>query len=112
MSKCENCIHNGICYDKEIYGETEIWGGKCDHYKDKSLIVELPCKVGDVKFVKSKNKNKIMPCKVSGFFIDKNILIDVIFEKDTNNSWFEQFSANELFDSKEDAERKLKEIEG
>jgi hypothetical protein len=100
-------MHEEVCNGNV---SIDYFTSKCDHYKDKSLCVALPCKVGDVKFVKSKNNNKIMPCEVSGFFIDKNILIDVIFEKATNNSWFEQFSADELSNSKEDAEAKLIEV--
>ena len=117
MSKCENCIHYDVCCEmitkhNKLFFVCGDKGNEGQHYKDKSLIVELPCEIGCTKFVKSKNKNKIMLCEVSGFFIDKNILVDVIFEKDTNSFWFEQFSADELFDSKEDAQRKLKELEG
>lgn len=50
MSKCEcnNCIHEKAC--KQICEINGLSFGNypyCDHYKDKSLVVELPCKVGD-----------------------------------------------------------------
>lgn len=40
MTKCENCYHYHMCdlqYRLEDYQE-------CKYYKDKSLIIELPCK--------------------------------------------------------------------
>ena len=52
MSKCEckECLHYDVCYDRIEFGKTHDFKGKngdCDHFKDKSLFVELPCKVGD-----------------------------------------------------------------
>ena len=46
MPKCENCYHKDIC--------AAFFDGSgmpdCDYFKDKALIVELPCKVGDKLF--------------------------------------------------------------
>lgn len=39
--KCENCICNPVC-DHNKYGFEN-----CNNFKDKSLCVELPCKVDD-----------------------------------------------------------------
>ena len=49
MSKCEcnNCIHEKVCRTREFPSIEEILKDGCHHYKDKSLCVELPCKVGD-----------------------------------------------------------------
>lgn len=44
MAKCENCYHRKVCIDNANYRNAE----NCRQYKDKSLIVELPCRVGDV----------------------------------------------------------------
>ena len=44
MNKCGNCIHNKVC-DHNIYGFEN-----CGAFKDKSLFVELPCKVGDTVY--------------------------------------------------------------
>lgn len=38
MPKCENCYHHDICI---FHGASGC--ERCMHYKDKSLIVELPC---------------------------------------------------------------------
>ena len=45
MAKCEKCYHAGVCLHRINY---EDYGCECANYKDKSLIVELPCRVGDV----------------------------------------------------------------
>ena len=38
---CKKCIHYPVC--KAVSNDTI----DCNHFKDKSRIVELPCKVGD-----------------------------------------------------------------
>ena len=47
MPKCENCYHKDIC--------VAFFDGSgmpdCDYFKDKSLIVELPCKVGETVYI-------------------------------------------------------------
>lgn len=59
MNKCENCFKFGLC--SNILGVIGINNPKtamldadcakdCSFYKDKALIVELPCKVGDTVF--------------------------------------------------------------
>lgn len=48
MRNCENCYHFHMCdlqYRLEEHQD-------CKHYKDKSLIVELPCKAGDTVYIK------------------------------------------------------------
>lgn len=46
MANCENCIHNEVCENYEPKSTVA-----CEEYKDKSLIVELPCKVGDKLYI-------------------------------------------------------------
>ncbi len=43
MAKCENCYHRKVCIDGANYKNSE----NCRRYKDKALIVELPCVIGD-----------------------------------------------------------------
>lgn len=49
MSKheCKNCVHCDVCRIREFPSIQEILEDGCNKYKDKSLVVELPCKVGD-----------------------------------------------------------------
>lgn len=50
---CKDCIHYDVC--KSSNGETEIYGvglncnaeKMCEHFKDKSRFIKLPCKVGE-----------------------------------------------------------------
>lgn len=43
---CNDCIHHDVC--DMTRSECEYYG---DFFKDKSLFVELPCKVGDEVYV-------------------------------------------------------------
>ena len=54
MAKCENCYHYEACLyflakENKILNNSE--GFICEHYKDKSLIVELPCRIGDTVYI-------------------------------------------------------------
>ena len=64
MSKCENCICNPVC-DHNKYGFEN-----CDNYKDKSLFVELPCKVGDTVYMMS--RGEIIPMIVNSISFNGN----------------------------------------
>lgn len=50
---CKDCIHFDVCkfYNKNLPEEYDPIEWQCDNFKDKSLIVELPCKVGDEIYV-------------------------------------------------------------
>lgn len=52
--KCENCIHYEVCRIRTYPSQYGLTGDGCDHYKDKSLIVELPVKVGQTVYVDSR----------------------------------------------------------
>ena len=46
MTNCERCYHNKVCINGANHKNAE----SCIHFKDKDLIAELPCKVGDELF--------------------------------------------------------------
>lgn len=60
---CKDCIHYDVCEDNLKYiqerflkgltfGKSEFTDGEfCNLFKDKSRIIELPCKVGDEIYV-------------------------------------------------------------
>ena len=48
MPKCENCYHQKVC---EAFFDFKFTVEKCEDFKDKSLIVELPCKVGETVYI-------------------------------------------------------------
>lgn len=53
---CKKCYHCDVCSEKEWYlelgniSEHEGVDKVCKFFKDKSLVVELPCKVGDTVY--------------------------------------------------------------
>lgn len=120
MNKCENCIHYDVCTElmamakkqtksfvKEYLNKTDV----CDHFKDKSLFVELPMTLGQICYAPYNYKNEVEECRVSSLTqkADGSWKIRLTH----NHSVFE-IRADEIgktvFLTKEDAEAKLKEI--
>lgn len=117
MAKCENCYHYEACLNSlsgyKVLNNTE--GFVCDYYKDKSLIVELPCRVGDVVYV-------LYTCDLP-HEIEQAIINSINIRKEStqivfsNNSaftvWENDWSIYKkyVFSSREEAERALKESE-
>ena len=111
-AECKKCIHLEVCdkVDFPIFN-----GGKCDHYKDKSLCVELPCEVGDfvweIRYDIHYNKMSSIPYIATSRVISLHIEKEVLIETENANYYIEHIGKR-LFFTKEDAEAKLKEIEG
>ena len=119
MPKCKNCYHCEICkkyaiksgvpetmLDKALGEEFEHLEGH-DCYKDKSLIVELPCKIGDTVYIHYVLPNEIKQMKIDGIKVHKEF-IQVIFPDNTtftvwNNDWSDY--ENTVFRTREDAEK-------
>ena len=90
MSKCYcvHCVHKDVCrYSSLKYIEID-----CRHFKDKSLFVELPCAIGETVYM-------------------VDIYDKIILKREFNIHWIYDFGKT-VFLTKEDAEKKLKEIEG
>lgn len=56
MNKCENCYHAEVCGNYPNTGLPEksrqrLLNKGCEHYKDKSLIAEIACRVGEVVYI-------------------------------------------------------------
>lgn len=54
MSSCKDCIHHEACdywLSKERKHLISDEGFICEHFKDHTRFVELPCKVGDKVYV-------------------------------------------------------------
>jgi len=48
---CKDCFYYELCQALEDNGQvSKIHPNACGFYKHKSLIVELPCKVGDIVY--------------------------------------------------------------
>lgn len=127
--RCEDCIHYDKC--SEMY--EHIFGNKyeneveniCNTFKDKSLFVELPCKMNDTIYcVGSKCLSGLYdkeceyfgqdecPCRLNEELIifkrivSKSLLIALIFEDNENFIFGET-----VFLSREEAETRLKELQ-
>jgi hypothetical protein len=62
---CKDCIHYDACNDNAFFGEIEFYRKTvCEHFKDKGLVIDLPCKVGTPVFI----VNKTHGCVYKGKF--------------------------------------------
>lgn len=125
MSKCESCIHYDVCCEMITKHNKSFFvcgdeGNEGQHYKDKSIVVELPCKVGDEVWYCQLGTSEVCQAKV--------IKIDINYYTPHNPFWFTiEYNSNLIglhesvlhepefkelcFKSKEAAEKKLKEYE-
>lgn len=120
MSKCENCIHYKACEDwtylvsadvnfpYECDGDTK----PCELYKDKSLFVELPCAFGEKLYIPVIGTDVVIDTKLIAIGVDEDG--DVVYNPYEYSADTFGISGGEIgktvFLTKEEAERKLKEV--
>lgn len=116
--KCENCIHYDACKMwADIYGLAFGSARFCEHYKDKSLFVERPCKVGDVVYVWGElveimSRYEIVTVNlIDGKFQGQMKSLWVHSKNSGYVRWHEDDFGKTVFLTKEEAERKLSEVE-
>ena len=115
MSKCENCIHEGMCrFLPSVAKNIE-----CRFFKDKSLFVEFPCKVGQTIFFYTcvcdktgEERFDILEGEVISFSMQKEGLWAYCRYKCGLTYWHivDEGFGESVFLTKEEAEAKLKEI--
>jgi hypothetical protein len=103
-------MHEEVCNGDVSF---DYFTSKCDHFKDKSLLVELPCEVGCEVWFADKDNNSVWDGMLISFSLDASHLWFNCRYKCGLNYWhtIEDFGKT-VFLTKEDAEAKLKEIEG
>ena len=113
--KCENCIHDGLCYlpDNDYVSKKEL--ENCDRFKDKNKLIELPYKVGDILYTNigykySRLKNRPFSCEVVFIGINyKYSILNVVYQDGS----MEQFNSYDIgktvFLTKEEAKQALKD---
>lgn len=124
---CKDCYHYEACKEKfaglkklcvdKPKKHTELdprVENRCQQFKDQSLIVELPCKVGDEAYYltyKSYNplSYKVAKAKVIKFYINRSGIFDIKFQALKSNFTFRLPICKVFFD-KSEAEAKLKEL--
>lgn len=116
MFKCDSCICNNVC-DHDRYGFEN-----CNHYKDNSLIIKLPCKIGDTIYYTPLNtQGCIIKATVVAIYISdekmirkklhKSHVIAVVQASNLNTKInFEDFRKY-VFNNYDDAIRALEERE-
>lgn len=110
---CENChlrIALNMDYDETKNKPITEMEKRCEYFKDKSLIVELPCKVEDNFFIINQRFEK---GEYTDFFVDKRQVS--CFEYDGKNLTVYDFSGmyyniDNIYFEKSKAEAKLKEL--
>lgn len=110
MASCKDCIHQEACFD--WCRGFELEPEKCEHFKDKSRFVELPCNAGDIVWVI--NKNEIYKCRVGISIGFKSAWFTFLY-----NGYFPEFKEKKIyylsefsktvFLTREEAEKALKE---
>lgn len=113
MASCKDCINYGVCKVAELNASNEVenW---CDLFKDRSLFVKLPCKVGDFVYLVT-NLRTIGKYLVTSIEIRKS-LVDINWKMIDGVGYPTPFVGAEeigktVFLSREEAERVLKERE-
>lgn len=107
MAKCENCYHAGVCLHRINY---EDYDCECANYKDKSLIVELPCNVSDIVY---EVDGEIYELKIKKVIVSKSNIEFECFDIDSIDD--SKFCLNDIGKTilltREEAERALEESE-
>ena len=114
MKTCKDCIHYNACSaNGGLFNEKDTTKEMlCNHFKDKSLVLDLPCKVGDTVYCIFRKRETlewyIEEKTVYGIHLyDKGFMIFV----SPIISYIEMEIGVRLFFTREAAEQALKERE-
>ena len=127
MANCKDCVHVEVCEDftkaklsperaEELLPVLREHGRICDHFKDRSRFVELPCMVGDTVYVLK--GEHIEFAHVIAIYLDSSGgMFDLkIFKEIAINFYISKYNTFEnigktVFLTLEEAEQALKERE-
>lgn len=108
---CKDCYHSDMCGFECCDDDALTF---CKDFKDKSRIVELPCKMGDEAYYISIKRYsplsyKLVKVKVIDFYINENGIYAVEIKTLESNFTFTLNICKVYFD-KSKAEARLKEL--
>lgn len=107
MASCKDCLCFDVCSIADVMGEDYC----CPDCKDRTLFIELPCKVGDTVYL-IKNHN-IYERKVTRIIFDPRTIIQLMAKDYV--CYASHIGRNDfgktVFLTREEAERALKERE-
>lgn len=108
MANCKDCLHIDLCKDRYIFGDIP----PCEHFKDSSKFVELPCKVRDTVYV-IRGENKIQEKSIRIISIlESNVIYyfdDGKFNSSLNDYCCENDFGKTVFLTREAAKQVLRE---
>ena len=114
---CKKCYHCDVCSEKD--GTTNFYGKefacndvekRCQYFKNKSLVVELPCEIGTELFL-SDNLMQHHRLKEYKFIGIRVVMVIECFEfQRTCKRFLDEHFGITVFLTKEEAEAKLKEL--
>lgn len=111
MANCANCVHIKVCQKTRVLNPANNLAEDCAEYKDISLFVGLPCKVGDTVWLLYKNRNDIAKATIKVIEIFNDGLL--FGYKYNHLSFYQYFSESSIGDfaffTKEEAEQALAE---
>ena len=114
---CKDCVHDKVCTALELNGILKVSPTYCGCFKDKSLIVELPVKVGQtVWYIKGGYYNAVnkTPCAIEVTEINQKHHGKTLDWGFIANGTRYRFSSigKTVFLTREEAQQKLKECKG
>ena len=59
MAKCKDCVHVNVCQKARIINPAYDYAPKCNDFKDRSRIVELPVKISDKYYMDIKQAKTV-----------------------------------------------------
>ena len=114
MITCKDCIHDDVCGFNEYKDFNEI----CSFFKDKSHIIELPCKIGDTVYYPwiydgqcGVAFNKVESIKIYVNGLPLVVVEDWKSDMPMPISFCNEDFGKTVFLTKEQAEAKLKKLE-
>lgn len=113
---CEKCIHYEVCdLNRRMRGNNNplMYDKECRLFKDKSLYIELPCKVGDTVYAVSQGAGfsvvwNVYEATAKAIYLDQWGKLFVRAETDKNNVGG-YVEIERLFLTREEAEKALAE---
>ena len=113
---CRKCLHFLVCtYNDKSGKEFDCSQAEnCPFFRNRHNFIELPCEIGDEKFAILPNTNVIVNGKVCTIIYQNGFLIDFGYAPDRYGGYckYTQLLPEELFDTYEEAEAKVRKMEG
>lgn len=117
---CKDCMHHDKCiFTDDVPLHDEDVSVTCGCFADKARFIELPCKVGDIVYCIF--DEKVLPALVLDFYTDKvGTLAGLKISLDggspnalssVHHIDHDSFTAADIYITKEEAEKVLKERE-